>query len=231
MQSLFQARWRTVAPLLVGLLFALSGCGGGGGGGGAEGSTVQSGASAVSTTSTGTASGTGAPLAEVRYALGPVESVEPAPPAEYQNLEGMLATPDGGWRIVWMTAAFDAAGDLQRSYFEQRYDAAGQRIGEKTSIAAPTEDMSGSRSARVDALGGGYVEVAPPDALRPSLRVQHFAADGTALDAPVQLGGAAHGWYFAWLSLPGGAIATTWQPLSSVAPGPLQTALLVPAPR
>ena len=170
------------------------------------------------------------PAAEVRYALGP-SSIANDTTADYQNLVGMSATADGGYRIVWMTATFDAEGVLQRAWFEQRFDAAGQRVGGETSIAEPTEDLSGSRAGRMEALGGGYLQFAFTDALRPGLLIQHFAPDGAALDAPIQLGGASHSWSAAGLALPNGAVAITWQYLSSVGPGELQTALMTPGPR
>ena len=170
------------------------------------------------------------PAAEVRYTLGPV-TVANTTTLDYQTLEGMSATEDGGYRVVWYTGSFDADMVLHLAYFEQRYDAAGQRVGGETPIDKPTEDLSGSRDARVEALGGGYLQFGLTDALRPGLLIQHFAADGTAVDAPVQLGGAAHGWSAARVALPNGAVAITWQPFSSVGPGELQTALMLPGPR
>lgn len=249
----------TAAPLLVGLVLALAGCGGGGGGGGdpaalaAASAGSPAPAAAASGSSGGLPSGLGVagappippsppvstvdpanppstPAAEVRYTLGP-SSVANDTTVDFQTLVGMAATGDGGYRIVWFTATFDAAGAVQRDHFEQRYDAAGRRVGGETAIAAPTEDLSGSRDARVQALGGGYLQFGLTDALRAGLRIQHFAADGTALDAPIELGGAAHGWSAARLALANGAVAITWQPLSSVGPGEMQTALLTPAPR
>lgn len=243
----FQVRG-AVAPFLVGFVLALAGCGGGGGGGDptslastSPGNPPPGGAASGSG---GLASGLGpggappdsasaappSPAAEVRYTLGPT-SIANATTAEFQTLEGMSATDDGGYRIVWFTATFDTAGAVQRDYFEQRYDASGQPMGGETAIAAPAADLSASRDARVEALGGGYLQFGLTDALRAGLRIQHFAADGTALDAPIELGAAAHGWSAARLALPNGAVAITWQPLSSVGPGELQTALLTPAPR
>ena len=231
------------ASSVVGLMvaLALAGCGGGGGGGGGGDPTAQAGASAVDPAPSSAASGSGGlastppdpsstPAAEVRYTLGPTSTAN-ATTVDFQTLVGMSATGDGGYRIVWFTATFDAAGAVQRDYFEQRYDAAGQRVGGETAIAAPAEDLSASREARVEALGGGYLQFGLTDALRAGLRIQHFAADGTALDAPIELGGAAHGWSAARLALPDGAVAITWQPLSSVGPGEMQTALLTPASR
>ena len=258
MQALIRARHRAAAPLLLGLLLTLAGCGGGGGGdppaaAGASGGSPTL-ASAASD-SPGLASGLGvggtpsggaaptapsdstdsstpqpAPAAEVRYTLGPVTTANTTT-LNYQTLEGMAATGDGGYRIIWFTATFDDQMVVQRAYFEQRYDAAGQRVGGETPIPKPTEDLSGSRDARVEALGGGYLQLGLTDALRPGLLIQHFAADGTALDAPIQLGGPAHGWGAARLALPNGAVALTWQPFSSVGPGELQTALMVPGAR
>ena len=242
----FQVRG-AVAPFLVGLALALAGCGGGGGGD----STSLASASAGNPTPASAASGSGAvatglgsgtappdsaspapstPAAEVRYSLGTLSTAN-ATTADFQTLVGMSPADDGGYRIVWFTATFDAAGAVQRDYFEQRYDASGQRVGGETGIAEPTEDLSASRDARVEALGGGYLQFGLTDALRAGLRIQHFAADGTALDGPIELGGAAHGWSAARLALPNGAVAITWQPLSSVGPGEMQTALLTPAPR
>lgn len=240
----------TVAPFLVGLMLAVAGCGGGGGGTGADPTSLAS-TSAGQPVPAGIASGSGgpasglgqggapadpvspapsSPAAEVRYTLGPSSTANDTT-ADFQTLVGMSATSDGGYRIVWFTATFDAAGAVQRDYFEQRYDAAGRRVGGETAIDVPAEDLSASRDARVDALGGGYLQFGLTEALRAGLRIQHFAADGTALDAPIELGGAAHGWSAARLALPGGAVAITWQPLSSVGPGEMQTALLTPAPR
>ena len=240
----FQIRG-AVAPFLVGLMLALAGCGGGGGGGGDPSALAT--ASAGNPAPTSAASGSGrlpsglgvdgastaspsTPAAEVRYTLG-TPSTANATTADFQTLVGMSATGDGGYRIVWFTATFDAAGAVQRDYFEQRYDVAGQRVGGETAIPEPAEDLSASRDARVEALGGGYLQFGVTEQLRPGLRIQHFAADGTALDAPVELGGPSHGWSAARLALPDGAVAITWQPSSSVGPGEMQTALLTPASR
>lgn len=258
MQARFHLRRHAAAPLVLGLLLALAGCGGGGGGsavsdGGSAGSTTTAGAASGSagpasgsgagaassggTTTTGSASTSSdsastpsTPVAEVRYTLGPV-TIANDTTVDFQNLEGMAATGDGGYRIVWSTATFDSAGAVQRAWFEQRFDAAGQRVGGETPIAAPAEDFSTSRAASVDALGGGSLQFGFTDALRPGLSIQQFAADGTPLDAPIELGGASHGWSFARLALPDGAVAICWQPVSSVGPGELQTALMVPGPR
>lgn len=171
--------------------------------------------------------------AVTHYALGPQSSVVPVASSDFQDLVGMSATVDGGYRIVWTTSVFDTPTHVQTSYYEQRYDAAGQRIGDRTLIAKPTDDMSGSLSGRADALDGGSVQVGHlvPDGQHPTLFLQHYAADGTAIDAPVELGGPAIGWRSAMLSLPSGAIAITWQSVSHVGPAPLQTAVLAPAPR
>ena len=245
MQPSIHIRRNAVAPFLAGLMLALAGCGGGGSGGDpAAPAAAFVGNPAPSTSasagSDGLASALGptagpsnpppTPAAEVRYTLGP-SSIANDTTAEFQTLVGMAPTEDGGYRIVWFTATFDAAGAVQRDHFEQRYDAAGQRVGGETPVAAPAEDLAGSRDARVEALGGGYLQFGLTDALRAGLRIQHFAADGTAVDAPIELGGAAHGWSAARLALPNGAVAITWQPLSSVGPGEMQTALLSPAPR
>ena len=238
-----------VAPFLVGLVLALAGCGGGGGGGdttalaGASANNPAP-ASAAASGSGGLASGSGssatpsgpaskpppAVAAEVRYTLGTTSTAN-ATTADFQTLLGMAATGDGGYRIVWFTATFDAAGAVQRDYFEQRYDAAGQRVGGETAIPEPADDLSASRDARVEALGGGYLQFGVTDQLRFGLLIQHFAADGTALDAPIELGGPSHGWSAARVALPNGAVAITWQPFSSVGPGEMQTALLTPAAR
>lgn len=170
------------------------------------------------------------PPAEPRYALGPV-TVANDTTAGFQTLEGMALLADGGYSIVWMTASFDSSGAVRRDHFEQRYDAAGRRVGAETAISPPTDDLSGSRAGRVQTPSGGYVEFTLSDQLRPGLYVQHFSADGEALDPPIALGGASHGWSAAAVLLPSGAIALTWQALSSVGPGELQTALLVPGPR
>lgn len=171
--------------------------------------------------------------AVTHYALGPQNSVVPVASSDFQDLVGMSATVDGGYRIVWTTSVFDTPTHVQTSYYEQRYDAAGQRIGDRTLVAAPTEDMSGSLSGRADALDGGSVQVGHlvPDGQHPTLFVQHYAKDGTTIDAPVELGGPAIGWRIAMLSLPSGAIAITWQSVSHVGPAPLQTAVLAPVPR
>ena len=241
------------APFVVGLVLALAGCGGGGGGGDsavlADTSTVDPAPTGAGSPSGGLPSGLGvggapsdpasppdptvdpsAPAAQVRYTLGPA-SIANATTADFQTLEGMAATDDGGYRIVWFTATLDAAGAVRRDYFEQRYDAAGRPGGGGGAPPAPTADPSRGRDARVEALGGGYLQFGVTDQLRFGLLIQHFAADGTALDAPIELGGPSHGWSAARVALPNGAVAITWQPFSSVGPGEMQTALLTPAPR
>ena len=195
-------------------------------------STPASTPSTTTPSAAGPTSPTPAP-AVAHYALGPQSSVVPVASSDFQDLVGMSATVDGGYRIVWTTSVFDTPTHVQTSSYEQRYDATGQRIGDRTLIATPTDDMSGSLSGRADALDGGSVQVGHlvPDGQHPTLFVQHYAADGTAIDAPVELGGPAIGWRSAMLALPSGAIAITWQSVSHVGPAPLQTAVLAPAAR
>ena len=172
----------------------------------------------------------------MHYALSPVDVVDPTratPASDSQNLLGMLLTPDGGYSIVWMTAALDAAGQVQRSYFQQIYDSTGHPVGGKTPIAAPSADMSSSlamsMSVRIDALDGGYF-LGSSTYQKVPLRLQHYAADGTAIDGPIDLGLGLEGYYLAHQTLPGGVVALTWQNVTRVNTGSLLTALLVPGP-
>lgn len=258
MKVRFDGQCRATALVALGLSLALAGCGGGGGGtdsasaggastGGAASPSPASGSgpaptvspsvvppgatTPVSSPSTSTPASTPPTPVVVHYAIGAQGSVVPlASSTDFPTLVGMSATADGGYRIVWTMSAFDTPTHLQTSYYEQRYDGMGQRIGDRTLIATPAEDMSGSRSGRVDALGGGSMQIGSlvPDGQHPTLFVQHYAADGTTIDAPVELGGPAIGWSSAMLALPGGAIAITWQSVSHVGPAPLQTAMLTP---
>lgn len=198
-------------------------------------SSAASSTSASSSSSTNSSSAT--PAVVAHYALGPVAIVDPTRvaypfPTDYQTLLGMLPSVDGGYSTVWMTAAFDAAGQVQRSYFRQLYDATGHPIGGKTSIAAPAPDMGSALSAsmaagRIDAADGGYF-LGSSTYQKVPLRLQHYAADGTAIDDPVDLHLGLEGYYLAHLLLPGGAVALTWQNVTRVDTGSLFTALLVP---
>jgi hypothetical protein len=248
-----------LAALLAGLLITLAGCGGGGGGGvSTAGSSLTAangdvsggaasglGAGAASGLGTGASAGPtstssdpapsdagqpSTPAAEVRYTMGPV-TVANTTTENYQTIEGIAATPDGGYRIIWMTATFDANNNLQRTYFEQRYDASGQRFGGETTIPAPTEDLSPSRASQFATLGGGALRFEFTNQLRPGLNVQHVSAAGDPLDPPIVLGAASHGWSHAGLPLADGSLAIAWQAVSSVGPGEIQTALLTPGPR
>lgn len=230
------------APLLAVLLLALAGCGGGGGGGDAAPTGTTASGTAVlgasggstaagSTTAPDTASsGTTAPSSEVRYAMGATTTANSTTDG-YQTLEGMATTADGGYRIVWSTAAFDANGQVQTTWFEQRYDAAGQVQGGETVIPAPADTFSDSRNPRIAALGGGALQFSFTNQMRPGLVLQHVSDTGAALDPSIELGSAAHGWAHAGVRLSNDTIAITWQPISSVGPGELRTAVLTPGPR
>lgn len=241
---------KIVAPLVLGLVLGLTACGGGGAGGGAD-TTAGIGPSTGSGQATATASGSGSvaggasssasgagpaaggssasPTAEVRYGLGPV-SVANSTTAGFQTFAGMTATPDG-YRIVWFTAESEANMNNPGSWFEQRFDEAGQRLGGETAIAQPTEDLRLGLSTVVPTVNGGTLAfVLSPD-MRPSLSIQQRAANGTAVDAPIPLGGASHSWTYTALRLSNGSVAAVWQPASSVGPGEIQTAVLSPSPR
>lgn len=223
---------KIVAPLVVGLVLGLAACGGGGGGGAdtAAGSSSVAGDTSASASGAGPAAGGSSvsPPAEVRYGLGPV-SVANNTTEGFQTFAGMTATADG-YRIVWFTASFDANMAAQRSWFEQRFDEAGQRVGGETAIAEPTEDITAGLSTQVPTVDGGALAfVLSPD-MRPSLSIQQRSANGTA-DAPIPLGGAAHSWTYTGLRLSNGSVAAVWQPASSVGPGEIQTAVLSPSPR
>jgi len=231
---------KAVAPLLATMVLVVAGCGGGGGGdspGAGAGTASALGAPAGANTQpippadgsappAGSGTGDPAPVAEARYSLG-TALVANTTTEGFQTLQG-IGSSAGGYRIVWVTASFDANGNVQRTTFERHFDAAGQPVGGEAQVESAGE-LSGN--PRVQTPGGGYVQVYVGDQMRPSLFVQHFSASGEPLDPPIQLGGAAHSWSYTALRLPNGAIALTWQPVSSVGPGELQTALLVPGPR
>lgn len=224
---------KIVAPLVVGLVLGLAACGGGGGGGAdtAAGSGSLAGDTSASASGAGPAAGgsSASPTAEVRYSLGAV-TVANSTTEGFQTFAGMTATPSG-YRIIWFTAFFDANMAVQRSWFEQRFDEAGQRLGGETAIAEPTEDITAGLSTQVPTVDGGALAfVLSPD-MRPSLAIQQRSANGTAVDAPIPLGGASHSWTYTGLRLSGGPVAAVWQPASSVGPGEIQTAVLSPSPR
>lgn len=223
---------KIVAPLVVGLVLGLAACGGGGGGGAdtAAGSGSVAGDTSASASGAGPAAGGSSvsPPAEVRYGLGPV-SVANSTTEGFQTFAGMTATADG-YRIVWFTASFDANMAVQRSWFEQRFDEVGRRLGGETAIAQPT-DITAGLATQVATIDGGSLDfVLSPD-MRPSLAIQQRSANGTAVDAPIPLGGAAHSWTYTGLRLSSGSVAAVWQPASSVGPGEIQTTVLSPSPR
>lgn len=236
---------KIVAPLVLGLVLGLTACGGGGGGGttASGGASTGSGQAAAAGTpvagdTSTAASGAGPAVpggttasasAEVRYGLGPV-SVANSTTEGFQTFAGMTPTPSG-FRIIWFTAFFDANMNVQRAWLEQRFDDAGQRIGGETPIAEPTENLTLGLATEVATVDGGTLAfVLSPD-MRPSLSIQQRAANGTAVDAPIPLGGASHSWTYTAMRLSNGSVAAVWQPASSVGPGEIQTAVLSPSPR
>jgi hypothetical protein len=216
-------------PLLAGLLLAVSACGGGGGGN-APGSTASTGATGAATALGTSASGVTAGATEVRYTMGPV-TVANDTTVGYQSLRGMDVTADGGYRIVWDMAEFDSSGTLQRTYFEQRYDATGQRVGSETVLPSLPAGLIGDRVDQVPALGGGFLRFVFSNEMRASLSLQHVSDTGEPLDPAIELQAASHSHEHAGLRLPNDAIAIAWQPVSSVGPGELRTAVLTPGPR
>jgi hypothetical protein len=174
-----------------------------------------------------TSSPASSPPAQVHYALGAKDNVVHETSLDYHDLVG-ISLIEGGYRIVFSTSLFDMPGHVHTSLYEQRYDQNGQRVGEKTLIDPPTDDMASSRAGHADALGGGSIRYGSdfPDGQHPTLFVQHDGADGAAIDGPIQLGGVSIGWVRAMLALPDGKVVLSWQSVSHVGSGPLYTAVL-----
>ncbi len=244
-----QGAARAVAPLVLTVVFGLAACGGGGGGGGSDGTSAAAGSSTTSasaggagasgggtsaagTDSAGASGGTGTSMgagasAQVVYSLGPVRQANTTT-EDYQTLEGLAPTASG-YRVVWSTAVLDANMTLQRTWFERRFDTAGQPLGGETVIPPPSENLSATVGATVRTIDGGTVQFTRSNQLRPALLVQQFDAAGTPVGAPIPLQGPSHGHTPAAIGLPDGSVALAWQPLSSVGPGEVSTAVLTHA--
>jgi len=253
-------------PVYLGVLVALTACGGGGGdsvagaggptpasaqssGGGGDPfasagtptpASAQSGSGQGASTPPETSGGTGTPpegtpqASEVRYSLGESSVVKDNSTDYAPHLQGMLATSDGGYRVIWgRFLGRDESGAALWQYFERRYDAVGQSLGPETPIDQPEEDLSGSRTGVAAALGGGevrFVQEAGPGVYSTVLYAQHFSADGVPLDDRISVTSAFRdGHAIAAVALQDGTVALSWQTLRS--PGSLMTAVLRPSPR
>jgi len=141
----------------------------------------------------------------------------------FQTLDTMFVTPDGGYEVVWSTTVAASGGGLSTQWFEQRYDGAGQKVGGETALASAPDlpPLSGSQinlpdgsSVRMTGQGFG------------AFSAQLYDSSGTAVGDPLVVYGAARGWSYGGTLLPDGNVALVFQPVNGTGPGEIFSVLL-----
>jgi hypothetical protein len=145
--------------------------------------------------------------------------------AGFQTLTNVFVTADGGYEVVWHTDSLSPDGTLLLAYDEQQFDPAGHRIGGETFLADPSAVPSPPRQTQLTLDDGSTLKViATPFG---GVSVQLYDSSNVPVGDPLVLSVAAsRAWDAQVVLLPDGDVAVVWQPVSSVGPGEIFTAVL-----
>jgi hypothetical protein len=229
------AAMKNMFALSVLMSMVLASCGGGGDDTMASNSPAPapapSGQAPAPAPGTGTGTGVGsssAPApAPVIYALQPASRVNETS-GQFPNLYKIALLAGGGYAIVW-NIPVGQPGNVTFSYFQQRYDAAGAKVGANEPWTGDTGTPQ--LVSRVDLPNGGFLQFQVSATFPSALTVQQFDAQGAALAPAMEplAGARAPGWVRSGVLLPNGDVVIAMQPVNQTGPGEISTSLLVPA--
>jgi hypothetical protein len=203
------------------MAMVLAACGGGGGD-----DPMASNSPAPAPAPSGQAPAPAPAPAPVIYALQPATRVNETS-GQFPNVYKIALLAGGGHAIVW-NIPVGQPGNVTFAYFQQRYDAAGAKVGGNEPWSGDTGTPQ--LASRIDLPNGGFLQFLVSATFPSALTLQQFDAQGAAVATALEplAGARAPGWSKTGVLLPNGNVVIAVQPVNQTGPGEIFTSLLVP---
>jgi hypothetical protein len=203
------------------MAMVLAACGGGGGD-----DPMASNSPAPAPAPSGQAPAPAPAPAPVIYALQPATRVNETS-GQFPNVYKIALLAGGGYAIVW-NIPVGQPGNVTFAYFQQRYDAAGAKVGGNEPWTGDTGTPQ--LASRIDLPNGGFLQFQVSATFPSALTLQQFDAQGAAVATVMEplAGARVPGWSKSGVLLPNGNVVIAVQPVNQTGPGEIFTSLLVP---
>jgi hypothetical protein len=147
---------------------------------------------------------------------------------QFPNLFAIQLLDGGGYAIVW-NIPVGQPGNVTYAYFQQRYSAAGVKVGGQEAVQVPAGTQP-QLTSRVDLPSGGFLQFQTSATFPSALTIQQFNAQGAAVAPAMEPrpGAVAPGWVRTVVVLPSGAVVIASQQVNQTGPSEIFANLLLP---